>query len=70
MPGANNGIVSVAGTVVGVAAASVDRLPIFTADVAGVIGGGGVVDGRRVAPGAVEPAAPERFRVPIRPSEG
>jgi vacuolar iron transporter family protein len=37
--GANDGIVSTAGIVVGVAAATVDRGPIFTAGVAGLVAG-------------------------------
>jgi VIT1/CCC1 family predicted Fe2+/Mn2+ transporter len=37
--GANDGIVSVAGIVVGVAAATVDRAPILTAGVAGLVAG-------------------------------
>ncbi len=37
--GANDGIVSVAGIVIGVAAATVDRAPILTAGVAGLVAG-------------------------------
>jgi VIT1/CCC1 family predicted Fe2+/Mn2+ transporter len=37
--GANDGIVSVAGIVVGVAGASADRGPIFTAGLAGLVAG-------------------------------
>src|ERR1700745_1613377 len=37
--GANDGIVSVAGIVIGVAGATTSRGPIFTAGVAGLVGG-------------------------------
>jgi VIT1/CCC1 family predicted Fe2+/Mn2+ transporter len=37
--GANDGIVSVAGIVVGVAAATADRGPVFTAGLAGLVAG-------------------------------
>jgi VIT1/CCC1 family predicted Fe2+/Mn2+ transporter len=38
-PGANDGIVSVAGLVVGVAGATTDRGPLFLAGIAGVVAG-------------------------------
>jgi vacuolar iron transporter family protein len=42
--GANDGIVSVAGIVIGVAEATTSRGPIFTAGLAGLVARGGVDD--------------------------
>src|SRR5947209_19081196 len=55
--GANDGIVSVAGIVIGVAGATTNRGPIFTAGLAGLVAGGRVEGAGRVRV-RLQPAPP------------